>query len=187
MPDLHHNNSQSEYGKKPSGGDNPKDNSKPPYLYVQLIVQVITMVPDKQLTLNGIYTHISKNYHPTQTSLDSRGPFYLEHHSVPHHHQASSERSPASVNADDQTSHIRCGHPHHILHACTATDDVVHQIAAVSTVGRTNLQPTIKVEMPENKEEVRVMVESVPGITHSSIGSANRNIQSSTAATPLTE
>ncbi|KAL0174000.1 hypothetical protein M9458_029968, partial [Cirrhinus mrigala] len=39
VPDLHHDNSQSEYGKEASGGDNPKDNSKPPYSYVQLIVQ----------------------------------------------------------------------------------------------------------------------------------------------------
>lgn len=29
---------------------------------MQLIVQAITMAPDKQLTLNGIYTHITKNY-----------------------------------------------------------------------------------------------------------------------------
>lgn len=34
-----------------------QDDSKPPYS-MQLIVQAITMAPDKQLTLNGIYTHI---------------------------------------------------------------------------------------------------------------------------------
>lgn len=39
-----------------------QDDSKPPYSYAQLIVQAITMAPDRQLTLNGIYTHITKNY-----------------------------------------------------------------------------------------------------------------------------
>ncbi|MBN3285355.1 FOXK2 protein, partial [Polyodon spathula] len=55
-------NSQSENDKEASGGDSPKDDSKPPYSYAQLIVQAITMAQDKQLTLNGIYTHITKNY-----------------------------------------------------------------------------------------------------------------------------
>lgn len=40
----------------------PQDDSKPPYSYAQLIVQAITMATDKQLTLNGIYNHITKNY-----------------------------------------------------------------------------------------------------------------------------
>uniref|UniRef100_A0A8C6XKX7 Forkhead box K2 n=1 Tax=Naja naja TaxID=35670 RepID=A0A8C6XKX7_NAJNA len=62
--DLHlmADNSQSENDKEASGGDSPKDDSKPPYSYAQLIVQAITMALDKQLTLNGIYTHITKNY-----------------------------------------------------------------------------------------------------------------------------
>ncbi|XP_043958523.1 forkhead box protein K2 isoform X1 [Gambusia affinis] len=55
-------NSQSENDKEASGEDSPKDDSKPPYSYAQLIVQAVTMAPDKQLTLNGIYTHITKNY-----------------------------------------------------------------------------------------------------------------------------
>ena len=40
----------------------PKDDSKPPYSYAQLIVQAITSAPDKQLTLSGIYAYITKNY-----------------------------------------------------------------------------------------------------------------------------
>ncbi|KAJ7989451.1 hypothetical protein DPEC_G00304670 [Dallia pectoralis] len=59
---LINDNSQSENDKEASGGDSPKDDSKPPYSYAQLIVQAITMAQDKQLTLNGIYTHITKNY-----------------------------------------------------------------------------------------------------------------------------
>ncbi|KAK7134141.1 hypothetical protein R3I93_017522 [Phoxinus phoxinus] len=60
--ELINENSQSENDKEASGGDSPKDDSKPPYSYAQLIVQAITMAGDKQLTLNGIYTHITKNY-----------------------------------------------------------------------------------------------------------------------------
>ncbi|XP_014477370.1 PREDICTED: forkhead box protein K2 isoform X2 [Dinoponera quadriceps] len=40
----------------------PKDESKPPYSYAQLIVQAIASAPDKQLTLSGIYSYITKNY-----------------------------------------------------------------------------------------------------------------------------
>ncbi|XP_028823419.1 forkhead box protein K2-like [Denticeps clupeoides] len=60
--DLVGYNSQSENDKDASGGDSPKDDSKPLYSYAQLIVQAVTAAPDKQLTLNGIYTHITKNY-----------------------------------------------------------------------------------------------------------------------------
>ncbi|XP_024914026.1 forkhead box protein K1 isoform X2 [Cynoglossus semilaevis] len=45
-----------------AGGDSPKDDSKPPYSYAQLIVQAISSAPDKQLTLSGIYAHITKHY-----------------------------------------------------------------------------------------------------------------------------
>ncbi|XP_073721240.1 forkhead box protein K2-like [Misgurnus anguillicaudatus] len=64
VPDLQlmNENSQSENDKDASEGDSPKDDSKPPYSYAQLIVQAITLAQDKQLTLNGIYTHITKNY-----------------------------------------------------------------------------------------------------------------------------
>ncbi|KAL8567602.1 hypothetical protein ACOMHN_054415 [Nucella lapillus] len=40
----------------------PRDDSKPPYSYAQLIVQAITSAADKQLTLAGIYAYITKNY-----------------------------------------------------------------------------------------------------------------------------
>ncbi|XP_061686691.1 forkhead box protein K1 [Syngnathoides biaculeatus] len=50
-------------GESAGGGDDsPKDESKPPYSYAQLIVQAISSAPDKQLTLSGIYAHITKHY-----------------------------------------------------------------------------------------------------------------------------
>ncbi|XP_022906206.1 forkhead box protein K1 [Onthophagus taurus] len=45
-----------------SGGGGGKDDSKPPYSYAQLIVQAIASAHDKQLTLSGIYSYITKNY-----------------------------------------------------------------------------------------------------------------------------
>ncbi|CAH0564603.1 unnamed protein product [Brassicogethes aeneus] len=44
-----------------SGGGG-KDESKPPFSYAQLIVQAIASAIDKQLTLSGIYSYITKNY-----------------------------------------------------------------------------------------------------------------------------
>lgn len=40
----------------------PQDDSKPPFSYAQLIVQAISSAPDKQLTLSGIYSYITKHY-----------------------------------------------------------------------------------------------------------------------------
>lgn len=46
-----------------TGGSNRlHDDGKPPYSYAQLIVQAISAAPDKQLTLNGIYSYITRNY-----------------------------------------------------------------------------------------------------------------------------
>ncbi|CAH1161213.1 unnamed protein product [Phyllotreta striolata] len=44
------------------GAGGSKDDSKPPYSYAQLIVQAIASASDKQLTLSGIYSYITKNY-----------------------------------------------------------------------------------------------------------------------------
>ncbi|KAK5865792.1 hypothetical protein PBY51_020034 [Eleginops maclovinus] len=52
----------SEQRGESAGGDSPKDESKPPYSYAQLIVQAISSAQDKQLTLSGIYAHITKHY-----------------------------------------------------------------------------------------------------------------------------
>lgn len=38
------------------------DLEKPPYSYAQLIVQSISAAAEKQLTLSGIYSFITKNY-----------------------------------------------------------------------------------------------------------------------------
>nr|DBA20179.1 TPA: hypothetical protein GDO54_015895 [Pyxicephalus adspersus] len=59
----------SEQNIDTSGGDCPKDSSKPPYSYAQLIVQAISCAQDRQLTLSGIYAHITKHY-PYYRSAD---------------------------------------------------------------------------------------------------------------------
>ncbi|XP_018422299.1 PREDICTED: forkhead box protein K1 [Nanorana parkeri] len=59
----------SEQHTETSGGECPKDSSKPPYSYAQLIVQAISRAQDRQLTLSGIYAHITKHY-PYYRSAD---------------------------------------------------------------------------------------------------------------------
>lgn len=54
-------NSPTGVGGMGSGGDGI-DDSKPPYSYAQLIVQAISSAYDKQLTLSGIYSYITKHY-----------------------------------------------------------------------------------------------------------------------------
>lgn len=70
-----------------SGGEGVgKDDGKPPFSYAQLIVQAILSAHDKQLTLSGIYTHITKNY-PYYRSADKGwqvrlADFVLEEHNI---------------------------------------------------------------------------------------------------------
>ncbi|XP_028406614.1 forkhead box protein K2-like isoform X2 [Dendronephthya gigantea] len=55
--------------EKKDNNSSGKEDGKPPYSYAQLIVQAILSAMDKQLTLSGIYNHITKNY-PYYRSAD---------------------------------------------------------------------------------------------------------------------
>lgn len=52
------------FPQEPSTSHNNRhgDDGKPPFSYAQLIVQAISAASDKQLTLNGIYSYITRNY-----------------------------------------------------------------------------------------------------------------------------
>ncbi|KAH9426478.1 Forkhead box protein K2, partial [Dermatophagoides pteronyssinus] len=56
---LHYSMMDTSSGGAGNGND---EDGKPPYSYAQLIVQAIASAIDKQLTLSGIYTFITKNY-----------------------------------------------------------------------------------------------------------------------------
>ncbi|CAD6235447.1 GSCOCG00007904001-RA-CDS [Cotesia congregata] len=61
--DSRYRNSNASASNGTSGHySSSKDESKPPYSYAQLIVQAIASAQDKQLTLSGIYSYITKHY-----------------------------------------------------------------------------------------------------------------------------
>lgn len=67
----------SESAANSPGGE--VDDSKPPYSYAQLIVQSIATATDKQLTLSGIYSYITKNY-PYYRTADKGWQVGLKNH-----------------------------------------------------------------------------------------------------------
>lgn len=62
--DLQHRQHRGLFlGSEPStSACRQSDDGKPPYSYAQLIIQAISAAYDKQLTLNGIYSYITRNY-----------------------------------------------------------------------------------------------------------------------------
>lgn len=57
---INHNNDGQFSTSNNNNGTGKEE--KPPYSYAQLIVQAISSVSDRQLTLSGIYSYITKNY-----------------------------------------------------------------------------------------------------------------------------
>lgn len=57
-----HNNGSHSFNEEFAAPSTSGEYEKPPYSYAQLIVQSINAAPDKQLTLSGIYSYISKHY-----------------------------------------------------------------------------------------------------------------------------